>query len=211
MYDMYCKAVEKSVSVFEKDGLKLGYVHLWCGGKGAQEEMENQVTVEPIKSCDGLILDLRDGYGACSLDALDVFYRNPAGYPDFEMTTRDGKKIVDRAYFDKPMVALINGGSRSGKEMLALSLKKTKRAKVLGDATAGYFVAGMLFPVKDRCALYLAVQDCALEGVRLEGIGVEPDLKVANDKESSDDHQLETAKEELVKRIKEAKSVKTKP
>lgn len=203
MYDMYVNAVEKSAQRFEKDGLRLGYVHLWCGGQRAQEEMEAQLDEEPVKSCDGLILDLRDGYGACSLDALDPFYRQPDAYPDFEMTMRNGKKIVNRSYFDKPIVAIINGGSRSGKEMLAFSLKKTKRAKVLGDTTAGYFVAGKLFPINEKCALYLAIQDCSLSGVRLEGKGVEPDLKVENDKTSAHDRQLETAKEELVKQIKE--------
>ena len=203
MYDMYVDAVEKSPRRFEKDGLQLGYIRLWCGGQRAQEEMEAQLDEEPLKSCDGLILDLRDGYGACSLDALDPFYRQPAAYPDFEMTMRNGKKKVSRSYFDKPMVAIINGGSRSGKEMLAFSLKKTNRAKVIGDTTAGFFVAGKLFPINEKCALYLAIEDCSLSGVRLEGTGVEPEMKVENNKTSSHDHQLEIAKEELIKRIRQ--------
>lgn len=205
MYDMYVEAVEKSARRFEKDGLQLGYIRLWCGGQRAQEEMEAQLDEEPLKSCDGLILDLRDGYGACSLDALDPFYRQPAAYPDFEMTLRNGKKIVNRSYFDKPMVAIINGGSRSGKEMLAFSLKKTNRARVIGETTAGYFVAGKLFPINEKCALYLAIEDCSLAGVRLEGTGVEPELKIENDKASSHDKQLEIAKEELIKRIKQTR------
>jgi len=116
---------------------------------------------------------------------------------------RSGKKVVNRSFFDKPMVAIINGGSRSGKEMLAFSLKKTDRARVIGDTTAGYFVAGKLFAINEKCALYLAIQDCSLSGVRLEGTGVEPDLKVENDKNSAHDNQLEIAKEELVKRIRQ--------
>lgn len=203
MYDMYVEAVEKSARRFDKDGMRLGYIRLWCGGARAQEEMEAQLDQEPLRSCDGLILDLRDGYGACSLDALDPFYRPPAAYPDFEMTLRSGKKVVNRSFFDKPMVAIINGGSRSGKEMLAFSLKKTDRARVIGDTTAGYFVAGKLFAINEKCALYLAIQDCSLSGVRLEGTGVEPDLKVENDKNSAHDNQLEIAKEELVKRIRQ--------
>ena len=202
MYEMYSEAVTKSVRRFDKDDLHLGYVHLWCGGHAAQEALADTLDREPLKDCDGLILDLRDGYGACSLDALDPFYRQPAAYPDFEMISREGKKTTNRIYFDKPLVALINGGSRSGKEMLAFSLEKTKRAQVIGERTAGYFVAGQLFKINDLCALYLAVSDCSLSGTRLEGTGVEPDLKVANDKTKADDRQLEAAKDELVKRIK---------
>jgi len=207
MYEMYCEAVEKSARQFTKSGLRLGYIRLWCGGRWAQEEMHAKLDEEPLRSCDGLILDLRDGYGACSLDALDPFYRQPAAYPDFEMTFRNGKKAINRSYFDKPMVALINGGSRSGKEMLAFSLRRTNRAKIIGETTAGYFVAGKLFAINEKCALYLAVQDCKLSGIRLEGVGVEPDTKVENDRTSSDDKQLETAKDELVNRINETRKM----
>lgn len=206
MYDWYTHAVSKSTRKFDRDGLKLGYVHLWCGGRRAQEAMQNALEEPPIKDCDGLILDLRDGYGACSPDALDPFFRQPAAYPDFETTTRQGKKFTSTVVFDKPMVAIINGGSRSGKEQLAYSLKKTKRALVIGDRTAGYFLAGSIQPINDKCFLYLAVLDCSLSGVRLEGVGVEPDLSVQNDKTTAADKQLETAKDELVKRIKEAKN-----
>ncbi len=206
MYDWYTHAVGKSARKFDKDGLKLGYVHLWCGGRKAQEAMQNALDDPPIKDCDGLILDLRDGYGACSPDALDPFFRQAAAYPDFETTSRKGKKRTSTVVFKKPIVAIINGGSRSGKEQLAYSLKKTKRALVIGDRTAGYFLAGSIQPINDKCFLYLAVLDCSLSGVRLEGVGVEPDLRVQNDKTTAADKQLETAKDELVKRIIEAKN-----
>lgn len=206
MYDAYVNAVTKSATKFMVDELKLGYVHLWCGGKAAQEAMADVLFEPLLKECDGLILDLRDGYGACSPDALDPFFRQPNAFPDFETTNREGKKSTSSVVFAKPMVALINGGSRSGKEELAYALKKAGRALLLGDRTAGYFLAGSLEPINDRCSLYLAVLDCSLSGVRLEGVGVEPDLRVSNDKTSAQDNQLERAKIELVKRIKEAKS-----
>lgn len=205
MYEWYTHAVEKSARKFEQDGFKLGYVRLWCGGRKAQEAMQEALEEAPIRECDGLILDLRDGYGACSPDALDPFFRQPAAYPDFETTRRNGKRSTSSVVYTKPMVAIINGGSRSGKEQLAYSLKKTKRALVIGDRTAGYFLAGSILPINEKCFLYLAVLDCSLSGVRLEGVGVEPDLSVQNDKTTADDKQLDTAKSELVKRIIEAK------
>lgn len=202
MYEMYCEAVEKSANVFDIDGKRVGYVHLWCGGGRAQDELAATLDSKKLKDVDGLILDLRDGYGACSLDALDPFYRNSASYPDFECTSRSGKISTSRLVFDKPVVAIINGGSRSGKEALAYSLKKTRRAKLIGDRTAGYFLAGSVKSVNDKCDLYLAVMDCALAGVRLEGTGVEPDVIVQNDKTNSEDKQLEAAKAQLIKELK---------
>lgn len=206
MYETYVNAVTKSATSYQFEGFKLGYVHLWCGGREAQEAMAYALFEPPLNDCDGLILDLRDGYGACSPDALDPFFRQPKAFPDFETTNREGKKSISTIVFGKPIVALVNGGSRSGKEELAYALKQTNRALLLGDRTAGYFLAGSLEPINEKCFLYLAILDCALSGVRLEGIGVEPDLKVSNDKTSSEDKQLEQAKLELVKRIKEAKS-----
>ncbi len=210
MYDWYSSAVEKSARKFEQDGLKLGYVHLWCGGKAAQEAMQDSLDAAPLRDCDGLILDLRDGYGACSPDALDPFFRQPAAYPDFETISRKGRRSRSSIVYTKPMVAIINGGSRSGKEQLAFSLKNTKRALVVGDRTAGYFLAGTIIPINEKCFLYLAVFDCSLSGVRLEGKGVETDLSVQNDKKTSEDKQLDAAKSELVKRIREAKNSENK-
>jgi carboxyl-terminal processing protease len=206
MYDLYVDAVTKSVRRYSVDGMTLGYVHLWCGGAEAQEAMANVLFQRTLMDCDGLILDLRDGYGACSPDALDPFFRQKDAYPDFETINREGKKRSSSLIYSKPMVAITNGGSRSGKEQLAFSLKKTKRALVIGDRTAGYFLAGSVQPINEKSFLYLAVLDCSLSGVRLEGTGVEPDICVQNDKTTSADNQLERAKIELVKRIKEAKS-----
>lgn len=206
MYETYVNAVTKSALKFQVDGLNLGYVHLWCGGKMAQEAMAEALFLPPVSGCDGLILDLRDGYGACSPDALDPFFRRPEAFPNFETTDRNGRKRTSNVIFDKPVVALINGGSRSGKEALAFALKRTKRAYLVGERTAGYFLAGSIEPINEKCSLYLAILDCSLSGVRLEGVGVEPDLTVSNSKDRAEDRQLEAAKEELVKRIREAKN-----
>jgi len=206
MYETYVNAVTKSALKFQVDGFNLGYVHLWCGGELAQEAMTEALFSAPISGCDGLILDLRDGYGACSPDALDPFFRHPEAFPNFETTNRDGKKRTSTVIFDKPVVALINGGSRSGKEALAFALKRTRRAYLVGERTAGYFLAGSIQPINEKCFLYLAILDCSLDGVRLESIGVEPDLIISNNKNSAEDWQLEGAKVELVKRIRDAKN-----
>ena len=137
---------------------KIGYIHLWAGGAESHDVFEEMLGTKLAKT-DGLILDMRDGYGGNSLDDLDYFYRNPAGYPTFSMKDRAGKKVGSEMFYDKPLVALINGGSRSGKELLALSLKRSGRAKLVGERTAGYVLGGRLFTIDDRTALYLAVDD----------------------------------------------------
>lgn len=202
LYQQYARAVEKSAYRQNLNGHKIAYVHLWCGGSDPQEAMEAVVTSPHLQQSEGLILDLRDGYGACSLDALDCFYRPNLAYPDFTATDNRGHTHTYKMTYDKPVVALINGGSRSGKEMLAYSLKKTKRALLIGEKTAGYFLGGRLFSINDRTALYLAVSDCKVDGVRLEANGVAPNIEIHNDKKTDHDKQLEVAQTELIKRLR---------
>ncbi|MBC7998979.1 MAG: hypothetical protein IAF58_13600, partial [Leptolyngbya sp.] len=202
LYRQYARAVKRSAYLDDVDGHKIAYVHLWCGGSDPQEKMASAITSPLFEQSEGLILDLRDGYGACSLDALDCFYRPISAYPEFTATDNKGKTVSYQMTYDKPVVAIINGGSRSGKEMLAYSLKKTKRAQLVGEKTAGYFLGGRLFSINPRCALYLAISDCKVDGVRLEANGVAPNIEIHNEKTSDSDKQLELARTELIKRLK---------
>jgi carboxyl-terminal processing protease len=150
---------------------------VWCGGDPEHEVLEDALRGK-LQDSDALVLDLRDGYGGNYYDDLDYFYRPAAGYPPFNTTGRDGKHNAGSMFYDKPLATLINGGSRSGKELLAYSLKQTHRAQLIGTRTAGFVLGGRLFSINDRCALYLAVIGPQANSLNLEGIGVEPDIEV---------------------------------
>ncbi len=210
-YDQYVEAMEKSTRVIQTPAGKIGYVHYWGGGNPSHEMFEHilgqwrtrkdgLIEEQGLAKTDGLILDLRDGYGGASGTDLDILYRNPNSHPDFISTSRSGDKFFSRDYYDKPVVALINGGSRSAKEMFAWGLKNSGRAKLVGQTTAGFFLAGQFMPIDERCALYLAVADVSLNSERLEGKGVSPDIEVPDDAQHPDgyDEQFERAKSELL-------------
>lgn len=203
LYSAYVKATRKSVTVTTIDGKKIGYVHVWCGGRRSYEALD-EIMEEKLGDTDGLILDLRDGYGGNSLTDLDRFYRDPKAYPDFVTVSRDGKKNVSRYYYDKPIVAMINDGSRSGKELVSFSLKRTGRAKLVGTKTAGAVVAGSISPIDEKCTAYIAVLDGTIGGVRLEGVGVTPDVEIENKSldQSGYERQLEVARETLMEMLK---------
>ena len=197
----YADAIRKSARKFKIGNYTIGYVRLWCGGQDSHNAF-NEVLSDKMLGTDGLVLDLRDGYGGNSLEDLDFFYRTPAAYPDFVMKSRNGKSSGSRQYYEKPIVALINDGSRSGKELLAFSLKRADRAKLVGTNTAGAFLAGKLFPIDKRTSLYLAMSDCTVGGIRLEGTGVAPDVVVDDRKsEAGKRVQLEKATELLLEEI----------
>jgi carboxyl-terminal processing protease len=202
-YKGYCDGIEKSVKIFPMpSGKKIGYVHLWAGG-GPSHDVFESVIANNLLRTDGLILDFRDGYGGNSIQDVDFFNRPSVAYPIFEQIERDGKKHIDQEFYDKPLVALINGGSRSGKELLSYSFKVSGRAQLIGEKTAGSVLAGRLFPIDERTALYLAVSDVKIGSVRLEGNGVAPDIEVIDDASSPEGYnrQLEVAKNTLFESI----------
>jgi carboxyl-terminal processing protease len=201
-YQAYVDAIEKSVKVTKLPNKSIGYVRFWCGGTEAHDKFEEVLGSEKIQSTSGLIVDLRDGYGGNYFTDLDYFYRPAAAYPALQSSIRSGSHYESLTY-DKPLVFLINGGSRSGKELLAYSLKKTGRAKLVGENTAGAVLAGQLFSLDDRCALYLAVASGKVDGVNLEGKGVSPDIEVKSAcNRSTSEQQLAIAEATLLDMVK---------
>lgn len=175
-YAAYVEAIGKSVRKEKFPEGTIGYVHVWAGSEESHDAIEE--AIDKLQDTDGLIFDLRDGYGGNFFDDLDMFYRSREAYPPFTTVFRNGKKHTTSMVYDKPVVTLINGGSRSGKELIAYSLKKTKRSTLVGENTAGFVLAGRLFDINDRVSLYLAVAGGDVDSINLEGKGVAPDVEV---------------------------------
>ncbi|MDX1990444.1 MAG: S41 family peptidase [Candidatus Obscuribacter sp.] len=214
-FKAYLQAMEDSLKTItreveiggKKREVTLTYIHMYSGGPQVRETLES--LLNDRGASDALILDLRDGYGGASLTDIDCLFRNPANYPVFEQRAASGAKYVQNLCFTRPVVALINSGSRSGKELLAYTLKKTGRATLVGECTAGYVVAGCFQKIDQHCALYIACADCTIDGKRLEGVGVEPDIKILN--ESLDakgyQNQLEVAIKEAIRLVAKSETV----
>ena len=79
---------------------------------------------------------------------------------------------------------LWGGGSQvggSGKEVVAFAVKSRRLGTLVGERTAGAVLGGRPFLLSDRSLLYLATLDVEVNGVRLEGVGVQPDIWVQDD------------------------------
>ena len=92
----------------------------------------------------------------------------------------------------KPVAMLVNGGTRSGKEILAYGFKKYQLGEVIGSRTEGAVLAATAF---SGGLLLLAVEDVRVDGERLEGVGVVPTIEVRADPASVglSDPQLDRA------------------
>jgi carboxyl-terminal processing protease len=185
-HEMFLKSMRASARVIEREGRRLAYVRLrsWAG-----EEYQNLLiallNAEPLRSCDGLILDIRGGWGGANPEDLSIF---GCEAPMLEMSNREGQtnRIPRNAdllvpadkQWRKPVTLLIDEGTRSGKEIFTYGFKKAGRGKVVGTRTAGAVLGGRPFLLSDGNLLVVAVSDVRVDGVRLEGVGVEPDVVV---------------------------------
>lgn len=206
--EAFLAATRNSARVLQAGKRKVGYVHLWFGGFDSDLILSNIVQSKFQGKVDGLILDLRDGFGAAWWNHLDPFFPDRNDYFVSTTVSRDGSQEDAKpeprqnpGCFSGPMVVLINEEVRSGKEALAYQFEKTRRAFLIGERTAGAFVAGKGFFAEEENGylLYLSVKGVLLDGNAIEGQGVAPDKHVPYplDKVPSKDPQLEAALEQL--------------
>lgn len=177
--DEYLRAERSSAKIYISGGKKIGYIHIWdYAGEMYHKEFLDILGFGILKDADALILDLRDGWGGANPEYLNVFNKN---VPAITSIKRNGRTRVFDLHWRKPVAMLINNGTRSGKEILAFGFKKFSIGKVIGEKTAGALLGGSIFSISDGSLLYLAVQDIKIDGERLEGKGVEPDIEVPMD------------------------------
>jgi carboxyl-terminal processing protease len=157
-------------------GVAIGYIRVWSyAGWQYQRLLEHEISSGALKEAEALVLDLRDGWGGAQAHYLDLF---SAQGPTVTMVDRRGDVSIDNVKWRKPVVILVNGGTRSGKEILAYGFKKYSMGEVIGTRTAGAVLAARALLLSDGSLLILAVNDVFVDGQRLEGVGVTPTIEV---------------------------------
>ena len=154
----------------------------------------------------GIIFDLRDNRGGLLNIAKEIVDELiPEG---IIVSTKDknGKTMeyyADKKYNDTPLVVLINESSASASEVVAGALKDYHRAKLVGEKSFGKGIVQTIIPLTDGSAIKLTTsQYFTPSGVCIQGIGIEPDVKVSlstekllrsNALKDTEDDQLQAA------------------
>jgi carboxyl-terminal processing protease len=120
---MFLRGLQASARVIAGgNNARIGYVHVWSYAGGRyQAALEDLIADGPLRDADALVWDLRGGWGGAEPEYLDLF--NPRA-PTMQTTDRDGKTGMVDVKWRKPVAMLINGGTRSGKEVLAYGFKE---------------------------------------------------------------------------------------
>ena len=194
---MFLRGLKDSARVVQHGNARVGYVHVWSyASHRYQGALEDLISEGPLSAADALIWDLRDGWGGAQPWYLDLFN---ARSPTMQVANRNGDTGIVGAKWRKPVAALINGGTRSGKEILAYGFKEYNFGPLVGSRTEGAVLAATAFLIGDEGLLLLAVEDVLVDGRRLEGVGVEPTIAVPFDRRyaAGADPQFDRAVEAL--------------
>jgi carboxyl-terminal processing protease len=200
--EAFLKGMRESARIIHTQGVAIGYIHVWSyAGTQYQRLLEHEIFSGTLKEAEALILDLRDGWGGAQAHYLDLFH---AQGPTVTMVDRHGEVSFANVKWRKPVVMLVNRGTRSGKEILAYGFKKYGLGEVIGTRTAGAVLAARAFLLSDGSLLLLAVNDVFVDGQRLEGVGVTPTIEVPFPLEYAQgkDPQLERALDLLSRSVR---------
>ena len=171
----FLDALKASARTIDHGGHRLGYVRIWSYARSRyQEALSDELSEGRLKDVDGLVLDLRGGWGGAQPEYADLFL---GGAPTMTFTNRNGETGFASFRWRRPFVVLVDQGTRSGKEVLAYGFQR-RGIRLVGTRTAGALLAGRGYLLSDASLLVLAVLDVAVEGERLEGKGVAPDVEV---------------------------------
>jgi carboxyl-terminal processing protease len=175
--DLWQAALESTrhtVRIIEQNGKKVGYIKLLLMLDPRVLQLMIESMTITFKDTDAVILDLRDGSGGSADGYPDVFFR-PAIATERNSATTQDKRVYGYA---KPVALLVGKGTVSAKETFTYMMKASKRAKIVGSRTAGALLGAGSFRISSWAILTVPRVNVLLDGNRIEGLGIEPDILV---------------------------------
>jgi C-terminal processing protease CtpA/Prc len=187
--------VWKSARVIRRDGKAYGYAHMW--GISSQTALAlvdllsdrvETARVHPelagLDEAEGFLLDVRGNSGGYDPDILSTFLRGAWTTGDYWLESRGRRRLVPPEFKRLPVALLVNSGTVSSGEALALKFRRHRIGPIVGETTAGMLSGGaMIVPLPDGSTLWFAARrifDADGHAHDGEGKGVVPDVAVAD-------------------------------
>ncbi len=185
--------VARSARVIRRDGKTWGYARLW--GMSAETALavvdlllDRNLTARARSSLagwdriDGFLLDVRGNSGGYDPDILSTFLRGHWSSGDYYTITREGRRLEPPAYARLPVALLVDSGTASAGEALALKFRAHAIGPIVGETTAGMASGGAAAErLSDGSTLWYTARAIeGLDGKSYEGAGVEPDVPIAD-------------------------------
>jgi carboxyl-terminal processing protease len=197
--DMFMNGTRGSARIIERDGLRIGYLHIWTMVRDDFKQFFQNFVLNTARDTDAIVYDIRDGFGGRPEGFVDPFFMPPIKLKwKSELFNQD-----QQLGYGKPVILLINGGSRSAKEVVAKTFKLTGRATLVGTPTIGHVLGTSPRPIGGWAYAEIPMVELEVNGEKLEKNPVEPDVLVQPEiGPDGADLALERALVEAVKRAK---------
>jgi C-terminal processing protease CtpA/Prc len=185
--------VWKSARVLRRDGKAYGYARLW--GMSADTALaivdmlldrDETARVRPQLSgwggIEGFLLDVRGNSGGYDPNILTTFLRGLWSAGDYYLVSREGRRLSPPVYRPLPVALLVNSGTASSGESLALKFRAHAIGPIVGETTAGMASGGAAAEkLSDGSMLWYSARAIeSLDGESYEGRGVAPDVAMAD-------------------------------
>lgn len=181
--EMFLEATRKSGKIIEKGGKKIAYYHLWTMASAKFKDALEGFVYGKAKDTDAFILDIRDGFGGRPEGYGDPFFRPEA---NLEWTFSGNSTSLKQLFgYARPLIVIINPGSRSAKEVFSYIIKKSGRGVLVGDRTAGDVLGTSPSPIGEWAYIEIPMVDVKIDGQRLEHNPVQADYQLANEFDDS--------------------------
>ena len=165
--------------MIERAGKKIAYYHLWTMASAKFKDALEGFVYGKARDTDAFVLDIRDGFGGRPEGYGDPFFRPEA---DLEWTFGGANTGMKQLFgYGRPLIVIINPGSRSAKEVFSYIIKKSGRGVLVGDHTAGDVLGTSPSPVGDWAYIEIPMVDVKVDGHRLEKNPVQADVQVASE------------------------------
>lgn len=183
--------VWKSARVIRRGGRAYGYARLWgISAETALAIVDLLLDREEVGrgggalsgwgEIEGFLLDIRANSGGYDPNILATFLRGRWSAGDYLIRSRGEKRLVPPVYRPLPLALLVNSGTASAGEALALKFRTHRVGPIIGEPTAGMASGGaQAIPLSDGSTLWLtraSIEDA--RGRSYEGNGVPPDIAV---------------------------------
>ena len=198
-----------SSNIYRDEDYSIGYIYLDSFTMNSGDQFKNELEVLEHQGIDSLIIDLRDntgGYLSAAESIASLFLKKGKKIYSLEgknMNETGIDQTEERRTY--PVVVLVNEYTASASEVLALALKESYGATIIGTKTYGKGKVQVTSTLSnDEMLKYTAAKWYSPNGNNIDGKGITPGIYVEQNisfilnGEGAVDAQLDRAREFLV-------------
>ncbi len=192
------EAVEANVSTELIDDV--GYVRLRQITQDSDDLVRKAIEQLSSRGAKAFVFDIRDNAGGYLTEAVGLASLFIKSGVIVEIDTKDSvttKQATGDLATEAPVVVLVNENTAGSAEVIAAALRDSSRATAVGTTTLGRGSVQITTPLSFGGALrYTVARYKSPSGYSIDGVGVVPNITVANDKTDVDNQKavaVETA------------------